>query len=101
MDAAPAMIRGRAWSRSAVFSASRRSRARSARPSSTCVRTMASSRGFSHGLATKSRAPRRIASTASSTLAQAVITTMGSVQSTACSRLRRSSPSCPEVVSRA
>ena len=42
---------------------------------------MASSRALSHGFWTKSRAPRRIASTATSTLPQAVITTTGSVGS--------------------
>ena len=83
MAAAVAMSRSGDCSRSAEFSASSRSRARRARPSSTWVRTMASRRALSHGLATKSRAPRRIASTASSTLAQAVITTTGSVQSRA------------------
>ena len=40
---------------------------RSARPSSVCVRTIASSRSLSHGFWTKSRAPRRIASTATFT----------------------------------
>ena len=54
---------------------------RSARLSSTCVRTMASSRALSHGFCTKSRAPRRIASTATSTLAHAVSTMTGSVGS--------------------
>ena len=52
-------------------------------PSSTCVRTIASSRALSHGFWTKSRAPRRIASTATSTLPHAVITTTGSVASSA------------------
>ncbi len=61
---------------------------------------MATSRAFSHGFWTKSRAPRRIASTASSTLPQAVITTTGSVASIAWSLASRSSPSRPEVVSR-
>ena len=54
---------------------------RNARLSSTCVRTMASSRALSHGFCTKSRAPRRIASTAMSTLAHAVSTMTGSVGS--------------------
>ena len=49
----------------------------------TCVRTIASSRSLSHGFSTKSRAPRRIASTATSTMPQAVITTTGSVASCA------------------
>ena len=40
---------------------------------------MASSRALSHGFWMKSRAPRRMASTASSTLPQAVMTTTGSV----------------------
>ena len=50
-------------------------------------------RAFSHGFSTKSRAPRRMASTATSTLPQAVITTTGSVLSTACKRASKSSPS--------
>ena len=41
---------------------------------------MAESRALSHGFWMKSRAPRRIASTASSTLPQAVITITGSVR---------------------
>jgi hypothetical protein len=49
-------------------------RGRSARDSSAWVRSVATSRAFSHGFCTKSRAPRRIASTATSTLPQAVIT---------------------------
>jgi hypothetical protein len=49
----------------------------------------------------KSRAPRRIASTASSIVAQAVITTTATWPSTCCTRDSRSSPSCPDVVSRA
>ena len=52
---------------------------RSAWLSSIWVRTIASSRALSHGFWMKSRAPRRIASTATSTLPQAVITTTGSV----------------------
>ena len=43
--------------------------------------TIVSNRWLSQGLVTKSRAPRFIASTASSMLAQAVITTIGSVES--------------------
>jgi hypothetical protein len=39
---------------------------------------MVTSRSFSHGFSTKSRAPRRMASTASLTEPQAVITTTGS-----------------------
>ena len=42
-------------------------------------------RSFSHGFWTKSRAPRRIASTATSTLPHAVITTTGSGVSSCCS----------------
>ncbi len=49
-----------------------------ARPSSVCVRTIDSSRSLSHGFWMKSRAPRRIASTATSTEPHAVITTTGS-----------------------
>ena len=74
---------------------------RSARASSTWVRTMVRTRLFSHGFCTKSRAPRRIASTATSTLPQAVITTMGRVESCDRSCEMRSSPSWPDVVSRA
>jgi hypothetical protein len=70
-------------------------------PSSIWLRTIARSRRFSQGLAMKSRAPRRMASTASSTLAQAVMMTTGSVGSIDWSRLRRSRPSLPLVVSRA
>ena len=70
---------GRTSGLSDRFSASSRCWRRSARASSTCVRTIVSSRAFSHGFWTKSRAPRRIASTATSTLPQAVITTTGSV----------------------
>ena len=62
---------------------------------------MAVSRGLSHGFVMKSRAPRRIASTAKSTLAHAVITTTGSEESMAWIFGSRSRPSCPEVVSRA
>ena len=62
---------------------------------------MASSRALSQGFCTKSRAPRRMASTASSTLPQAVMTTTGSVRIDAPGlRESRSSPSWPEVVSR-
>ena len=57
-------------------------------PAPTCVRSVASSRALSHGFCTKSRAPRRIASTASSTLPQAVITTTGSVGSSGRQRAR-------------
>src|ERR1035441_1444678 len=45
----------------------------------------------------KSRAPRRMASTASSTEPHAVITITGRVESRLWMRLSRSSPSCPEV----
>ena len=69
--------------------------------SAICVRRMETSRAFSHGFATKSRAPRRMASTARSTLAQAVMTTTGSVGSRVRRLSSRSSPSCPDVVSRA
>ena len=74
---------------------------RKACPSSICVRRMESRRAFSQGFWIKSRAPRRIASTATSTLPQAVITTTGSVISAPCMRDKRSRPSWPEVVSRA
>ena len=84
----------------ARFSASSRWRRRSARPSSTWVRRCDSRRALSQGFSMKSRAPRRIASTASSTLPQAVITTTGRVASRARIRASRSRPSRPEVVSR-
>jgi hypothetical protein len=87
--------------RSSQFSASRRWPRRSARLSSVCVWRMASSRAFSHGFWTKSRAPRRIASTATSTLPHAVMTTTGRVASIDCARVSRSRPSWPDVVSRA
>ena len=54
---------------------------RSARPARPACAATVSSRALSHGFCTKSRAPRRMASTARSTLAQAVITTTGSVGS--------------------
>ncbi len=55
---------------------------------------------MSQGFSTKSRAPRRMASTANETLPQAVMTMAGSVLSSACMRESRSRPSVPEVVSR-
>ena len=88
-------------SRNSAFSASSRRPRRRARDSSTWVRRIVSRRVLSHGFWMKSRAPRRMASTASSTFAQAVITTTGIVLSNACSLANRSSPSWPEVVSRA
>ena len=87
--------------RSSEFSASRRWPLRSAWLSSICVRMIASSRALSHGFWMKSRAPRRIASTATSTLPQAVITTTGSVGSMPWMRDSRFEPSSPDVVSRA
>ena len=54
---------------------------RSARPSAIWVRSVVSRRVLSHGFWTKSRAPRRIASTARSTVPQAVMTMTGSVGS--------------------
>ena len=92
---------GRSTARSTRSSASSFRAVRSARPSSTCVLTMASTRAFSHGFWIKSRAPRRIASTAISTLPHAVITMTGSSESRVCRALSRSSPSAPDVVSRA
>ena len=97
---ASAISSGRPSSRIARFSASSLCVWRSARPSSTCVRRVARRRALSHGFCTKSRAPRRMASTARSTLPHAVITTTGSVRSKAESRARRSIPSRPDVVSR-
>ena len=57
------------------------------------MRTIDSSRALSHGFCTKSRAPRRIASTATSTVPHAVITTTGSVGIERRSAASRSSPS--------
>ena len=88
------------WSRSTRFSASSRWLRRSARASSTCVRTTASTRSLSQGFWMKSRAPRRMASTASSTVPQAVMTTTGMGVSSAWSFDSSDSPSRPEVVSR-
>ncbi len=88
-------------SRRSFISASRRCPRRRARPSSIWVRTTDTRRAFSHGFWMKSRAPRRIASTASSMLPQAVITITGREESTSWMRARRSRPSWPEVVSRA
>ena len=82
------------------FSASSRCPLRSAWLNSICVRTIARSRALSQGFWMKSRAPRRIASTATSTLPHAVITTTGSVGSIPWTRDKRFSPSSPEVVSR-
>ena len=96
-----AMIAGPCLPRRSWFSCSNLRYARTAPASSIWLRTIASSRRFSQGFAMKSRAPRRMASTASSTLAQAVMITTGSVGSSACRRLRRSRPSFPLVVSRA
>ncbi len=56
---------------------------------------MVSSRSLSHGFCTKSRAPRRIASTATSTLPHAVITTTGSVGSSAWMRGQQVEPLAP------
>src|SRR5579864_8289804 len=82
-----------------TVSASSRSARRMMRYKSTCVRIMLSRRWLSHGFWMKSRAPRRMASTASSTLPHAVITTIGILLSACCSRESRSIPSCPDVVS--
>ncbi len=70
---------GKRSARRARFSASSRCPLRSARPSSIWVLRMAESRALSQGFWMKSRAPRRMASTASSTEPQAVITITGSV----------------------
>jgi hypothetical protein len=61
---------------------------------------MASRHALSHGFLIKSRAPRRIASTATSTLPHAVITTTGTVASMLWIFASKSRPSWPEVVSR-
>ena len=101
IDGDSAMIFGMPSPRRSEFSASSRCPLRSAWLNSICVRTMASSRALSQGFWMKSRAPRRIASTATSTLPQAVITTTGSVGSMPWMRDSRFSPSSPDVVSRA
>ena len=67
----------------------------------TWVRMIDSSRSLSHGFSTKSRAPRRMASTARCTDPQAVITTTGIDASASWMRRSSSSPSSPDVVSRA
>ena len=100
MEGALAMKSGLPSARSRRFSASSRAARCRARCSSTCVRMIEMRRSFSQGFWIKSRAPRRIASTASSTLAQAVITITGTVASSETICDRRSSPSWPEVVSR-
>ena len=64
------------------------------------VLTTAINRSLSHGFGIKSRAPRFIASTARSIVAHAVITTIGSVLSSAGIFGITSNPSCPDVVSR-
>ena len=71
-----------------------------ARCNSTWVRKMASRRSFSQGFWIKSRAPRRMASTASRTLPHAVITITGRLLSKETICDNRSRPSCPDVVSR-
>ena len=86
--------------RSSFCASSFRSR-RSAEASSICVFTMANNRWLSQGLVTKSRAPRFIASTANSTVAQAVITTIGRVLSICRILGMADKPSWPDVVSRA
>ena len=101
MAADCAINRGKRSARSARFSSSRRWPFRSARPNSIWVFRIAERRALSQGFWMKSRAPRRIASTASSTEPQAVITTIGRVASEACTRFSRSRPSSPDVVSRA
>ena len=83
-----------------LFSDSSRALRRRMPASSIWVRTVASTRAFSQGFWMKSRAPRRMASTARSTVAQAVMTTTGGAPSVASRRPRRSRPSWPLVVSR-
>ncbi len=95
-----AIRRGRPSARRRRFSASRRWLRRNASLRANCVFNTESRRAFSQGLRMKSRAPRRIASTASSTLPQAVITITGIMLSMVWMRVSRSRPSWPEVVSR-
>ena len=59
-----------------------------------CV-TMASRRALSQGFWTKSLAPRRMASTAISTLPHAVMTTTGSIESTCCTFEKQLEPLLP------
>ncbi len=73
------IIEGEASVRRMRFSASRRWPWRIAWPSAICVRSVVRRRALSQGFWTKSRAPRRIASTARSTVPQAVMTMTGSV----------------------
>jgi hypothetical protein len=58
-------------------------------------------RALSKGFSTKSATPLRIRATASGTVDQAVMTTMGSAGAAARTRSTSSRPSWPEVVSRA
>ena len=95
----PSSLRSRS-SRKALFSASRCWFRRRARASSIWVWAMASTRALSHGFWMKSPAPRRIASTAKSMVAHAVMTITGGAPSSARTRASKSRPSCPEVVSR-
>ena len=86
------MNSGRPSARSRRASASRCCVRCRARCSSTWVRRIASRRSFSHGFWMKSRAPRRMASTASPTLPQAVITMTGMLLSRATISESRSRP---------
>ena len=74
---AVAIISGRPCARRMRFSASRRWARRTARWRSIWVRRMVSRRALSQGFWMKSCAPRRMASTATSTLAHAVMTMTG------------------------
>ncbi len=89
---AAAINSGRPSARSNLASASNCCVRCRARCSSTCVRRMASRRSFSQGFWIKSRAPRRMASTARPTLPQAVITITGMLLSSATISESRSRP---------
>ncbi len=81
MEGDSAISDGTPSARSSRFSASRRSPRRIALLRSICVFTILSRRSFSQGFWTKSRAPRRMASTARPTVPQAVITITGKIES--------------------
>ena len=100
MDGAEAMNAGAPGARRMRFSASSHCARLRLRCNSICVFRTLSRRAFSQGFWMKSPAPRRIASTASSMLPQAVMTTTGSCESISLTRETRSRPSWPEVVSR-
>ena len=83
-----------------AFSSASRRPCRRASASCTWLRSTVSSRWLFQGFSRKSLAPLRIALTATSTVAQAVITMTGRSGCSRCSFSTRAVPSSPEVVSR-